>query len=189
MQTQSSPVRVKEDAANIDQGMAFLGLADVFVHSSAPPPSSSVSFLPPFSFNPSSVPYGSLPLPRSHSFLLLFIFYPSLLLLPSFIPRFLFLPPSLFLSVPPSQVPLLTEQLDVALSKLRWCSTGHLLACGDTEGRVHIFEAGEVRTHAVVHVCHHNRHVHFMMAPLLPPHAGSVCPTHRGLGQSSTNTI
>ena len=97
-------------------------------------------------------------------------------------------PLSLSPSVPPSQVPLLTEQLDVALSKLRWCSTGHLLACGDTEGRVHIFEAGEVGTHAVVHVCHHNKHVHFMMAPLLP-HTGSVCPAHRGLGQSSTNTF
>jgi len=42
-----------------------------------------------------------------------------------------------------TEVPLLTEQLDVALCKLHWSPSGHHLACGDSEGRVHIFEAGE----------------------------------------------
>ena len=55
---------VKEDAASKDQGMAFLALADVFVHSSAPPSL----------FLPSSIPYGSLPLPRSHSFFFFSLF-------------------------------------------------------------------------------------------------------------------
>ena len=42
------------------------------------------------------------------------------------------------------QVPILTEQLDRALNKVRWAPTGQLLACGDFEGGIHIYEAGEV---------------------------------------------
>ena len=42
------------------------------------------------------------------------------------------------------QVPILTENLDTALSKLCWAPTGHHLVTGDCEGRVSVFEAGEV---------------------------------------------
>ena len=44
-----------------------------------------------------------------------------------------------------SQVPILTEQLDHALCKLSWAPSGQLLAVGDVDGVLHIFEAGEVR--------------------------------------------
>ena len=43
------------------------------------------------------------------------------------------------------QVPILSEGLDCALSKCRWSPNGHYIACGDVEGKVHVYEAGEVR--------------------------------------------
>ena len=42
------------------------------------------------------------------------------------------------------QVPLLSENLDTTLSKLCWSPNGQHLACGDIEGKVHLFETGEV---------------------------------------------
>lgn len=44
------------------------------------------------------------------------------------------------------QVPILSEALDVCLSKLHWAPTGHHVAVGDCEGKVYIYEAGEVCT-------------------------------------------
>ena len=41
--------------------------------------------------------------------------------------------------------PILSESLDVSLSKLAWAPSGHHIACGDIDGRVYIYEAGEVR--------------------------------------------
>ena len=43
-----------------------------------------------------------------------------------------------------SKVPILTEVLDTALSKVQWSPNGQLLAVGDIEGTIHIYEAGEV---------------------------------------------
>lgn len=42
------------------------------------------------------------------------------------------------------QVPVLTETLDVALTKVRWGPNGQLLAVSDVEGVIHIYEVGEV---------------------------------------------
>ena len=42
------------------------------------------------------------------------------------------------------QIPILSESLDVCLSKLHWAPNGHHVAVGDCEGKVHIYEAGEV---------------------------------------------
>ena len=39
----------------------------------------------------------------------------------------------------------MSESLDVSLSKLAWAPSGHHIACGDIDGRVYIYEAGEVR--------------------------------------------
>ena len=115
---------------------------------------SSPSFPPAFSsLFPFLLPFLPLFLPLHPSFMNPTLFHFSTLPFPLSSYALFSLSPSLFLSLSLSQVPLLTEQLDVAMSKLRWCSTGHLLACGDTEGRVHIFEAGEVGTHAAVHTC------------------------------------
>ena len=50
--------------------------------------------------------------------------------------------PSYFVPFP--QVPLFSENLGTALSKLCWSPNGHYLACGDIEGKVHLFETGEV---------------------------------------------
>ena len=43
-------------------------------------------------------------------------------------------------------MPILTEQLDHALCKLSWAPSGQLVAVGDVDGTLHVFEAGEVRT-------------------------------------------
>ena len=43
-----------------------------------------------------------------------------------------------------TQVPILSENLDTSLSKLCWAPNGRYLVCGDYEGKVHIYEAGEV---------------------------------------------
>lgn len=43
-------------------------------------------------------------------------------------------------------MPILSEALDVCLSKLHWAPTGHHVAVGDCEGKVYIYEAGEVCT-------------------------------------------
>ena len=43
-------------------------------------------------------------------------------------------------------MPILTEQLDHALCKLSWAPSGQLVAVGDVDGALHVFEAGEVRT-------------------------------------------
>lgn len=48
------------------------------------------------------------------------------------------------MSPPLLQIPTLTENLDACLSKLHWAPNGHYVAVGDCEGKVHIFEAGEV---------------------------------------------
>lgn len=45
-----------------------------------------------------------------------------------------------------TEVPILSEALDVCLSKLHWAPTGHHVAVGDCEGKVYIYEAGEVCT-------------------------------------------
>ena len=50
---------------------------------------------------------------------------------------------SLFCCIP-LQVPILTENLDASASKVCWSPSGQHLAAGDFEGKVHIFEAGEV---------------------------------------------
>ena len=39
--------------------------------------------------------------------------------------------------------PIISESLDVCLSKLAWAPTGHHIACGDIDGRVYIYEVGE----------------------------------------------
>ena len=39
---------------------------------------------------------------------------------------------------------MFSENLDTALSKLCWSPNGQYLACGDIEGKVHLFETGEV---------------------------------------------
>lgn len=49
----------------------------------------------------------------------------------------------------PWQIPILSEALDICLSKLHWAPTGHHVAVGDIEGKVHIYEAGEVSTSLV----------------------------------------
>lgn len=41
-------------------------------------------------------------------------------------------------------MPILTEGLDIALSKVSWSPNGLLLAVGDVDGNIHIYEAGEV---------------------------------------------
>ena len=64
---------------------------------------------------------------------------------PPFLPPSLPSPLSLSVLSLLHQVPILSESLDVCLSKVHWSPSGHHLACGDSEGRVHIFEAGEVR--------------------------------------------
>lgn len=44
------------------------------------------------------------------------------------------------------QIPILSEVLDTALSKVQWSPNGQLLAVGDVEGTIYIYEAGEVST-------------------------------------------
>ena len=39
----------------------------------------------------------------------------------------------------------MSESLDSSLCKIRWSPNGHHLACGDINGGVHLYEAGEVR--------------------------------------------
>jgi hypothetical protein len=49
-----------------------------------------------------------------------------------------------------SEVPILTEVVDVALAKVQWSPNGQLLAAGDVEGSLYIYEAGEVSKTIIV---------------------------------------
>lgn len=42
-----------------------------------------------------------------------------------------------------TEVPILTEMLDTALARVRWSPNGQVLAVGDIEGVIYIYEAGE----------------------------------------------
>ena len=43
-----------------------------------------------------------------------------------------------------------SENLGTALSKLCWSPNGQYLTCGDIEGKVHLFETGEVSLSSVL---------------------------------------
>ncbi len=42
--------------------------------------------------------------------------------------------------------------MDCALSKVQWSHNGQLLAVGDIEGTIHIYEAGEVSSYILIDI-------------------------------------